>query len=209
MAEHDGRITSSRIELVSDATIRMALVGPRASGKTLIAKALMPSVEAAGRGSYESLAQADVVLYVHDLQQHCLNKEESSDIKLIDMTVRAHKQAALAVIGTHRDCLSPDCGNEAINWLAATVNSAVGHELPIFGVSGSLWTLSRRESECGREIAACCFQESSGIVPVLEWIESIRWRSQSRISEIVDQVANKVACILARRLTGTKRDDSL
>lgn len=201
MAECDGKNISSRIELISDGRIRMALLGLRAAGKTTLAKALLPSVEAVGTGSHESLAQADVLIYVHDLQQSCLSREEVDELRVVAEMLCSRGQKNLVLIGTHRDCLSVDYGNKALEWLAAAVKSIIGFDIPSFGVSGSLWSLAKCESEFGRKIAASCFRESSGVDPILGWIEGVRWRLQSPGWAIADRIANKVVSALAQRLS--------
>lgn len=187
----------TRVELVNDGTFRIALFGLLASGKTTLAKAFVPSLEVAGVGSFNSLSEADAIVYVHDLQLPGLNQEEVDDLKAVSDAIPLTVNRNLIAVGSHRDCVQDSCIEERAKNFSAKVKSILGLDVPVLEMSAPLWLLARDESSAGREVAARCFRQASGLEPAIKWIEGVRWsRAHAFNDDIVRMIAEKVSAAM-------------
>lgn len=157
------------VELARSGDLRIAFVGELSSGKSTLAKALIPDLLETAEGNRNDIEKADVVFAVHNFSQ----KPSVNGVAF--GKILASCRCPIIAVTTHGDLMDGCLIQVASRCLRGSIRRCVKKDVPTYVVSARLWLLSKMEEKVHRTVAAKCFREASGLVPVLRQIERIRW----------------------------------
>lgn len=209
--------TDKAMMLVSDGNVRLAIIGESSTGKSSFVEAMLPQGIPERVSCQDGIARADAVILVHRLSCGGLSDSEA---EMVRTCLRGNERGVVArffAVGTFVDVCDPDVVAEAYGGMVSSLGALVGHHVPVFAVAPPLWSLARREQMAGREIAAKCFRESSGMLPVIDHIRALTGRLPAGHADVpAREVAARAMRLIgealmlsARRLEANSEENGL